>query len=142
MDGGCDGGVLLALDFLLGLNFWTVDVKCAFLQSSRILPGDKKHPRRTIVRPPLEHPDRASGLYWVVAAALYGQKTAPRRWRRTIGNFLIGVKFVQCIFDDCVYYRFFDDVLCIVLVYVDDILCLSTDKVAQQVISAIADRFT
>jgi len=119
--------VLLALAFILGLSFYTIDVRTAFLQSAKDgeLPGDDTRKRRKIVRPPRQHPDREKGLLWLVSSALYGLRGAPRRWRRTIGRCVVGLGFRQCMYDDCVYVQIISGSLCIVLLYVDDVFCLA-----------------
>jgi len=81
------------------------------------------------------------GLLWIVAAALYGQRTAPRRWRITLGRALVAMGFMQCIYDDCVYIKMFGAVLCIVVTYVDDLLIMSEPGIVEMVDAELQKRF-
>ncbi len=135
--------LLVALSFILGLSMYTLDVRTAFLQSEKegALPSDRTRTKRRIVRPPRQHPDRNRGLLWVVSSALYGLRGAPRRWRETIGRFLASIGFQQCFFDDCVYVKIVEGSICILVIYVDDILCLAAATVALKVLAEIKRRF-
>ena len=59
--------------------------------------------------------------------SLYGLRTSPRSWNRTLDKTLRGMHFTATISDPCLYYRWRKGVLTIILVYVDDILIASID---------------
>jgi hypothetical protein len=58
---------------------------------------------------------------------LYGLKQASRLWYLDISNFTISeMSFIKSNFDDCIFYRQFDDHYAIIILYVNDILVAST----------------
>jgi hypothetical protein len=57
---------------------------------------------------------------------LYGLKQAPTNFNQLIDEFIIGLGFVKCVLDNCLYVLSFSDVSKIVIaLYVDDILIVS-----------------
>ena len=54
--------------------------------------------------------------------SLYGLKQAGREWNKVVNDILINMKFKRCQSDGCVYYRKRGNVICIIALYVDDML--------------------
>jgi hypothetical protein len=58
--------------------------------------------------------------------SLYGLKQAPANFNHLIDEFIIGLGFVKCVLDNCMYLMSFSNVSKVVIaLYVDDILILS-----------------
>ena len=60
--------------------------------------------------------------------ALYGLKQAPRCWNKELSSFLMECKFRRCITDPCIFVKHSDEGVCIIGVYVDDMLVMGDDK--------------
>lgn len=54
--------------------------------------------------------------------SLYGLKQAARTWYDKLRNCLMELGFKCSVSDNCLFYRFVNDMLTLILVYVDDIL--------------------
>ena len=65
--------------------------------------------------------------------AIYGLKQAPKCWNSSLDGYLKSLKFQQSSSDSCIYTHVSDDILCIIVVYVDDIIiaCNSLDYLAE-----------
>jgi hypothetical protein len=74
---------------------------------------------------------------------LYGLKQASRLWYSDISNFTISeMSFIKSNFDDCIFYRRFDDHYAIIILYVDDILVASTSvSTVEDVMGRYVNRF-
>ena len=64
---------------------------------------------------------------WKLRKSLYGLKQSGRNWNKTLHDFLTDLSFTQSLSDPCVYTIKHDDVLCIVLIWVDDLIIASND---------------
>ncbi len=105
-------------------NNWDVlhmDVKTAFLNA----PVDEKiyvqQPQGFVVR-------GKEGWVLELLKSLYGLRQAPRNWNKAITDFLLSLGFVQSKADSCLFYHYDDSgKICLVSVYVDDILLTGDD---------------
>jgi hypothetical protein len=59
--------------------------------------------------------------------SLYGLKQSPRCWNKECGSFLQSIGFSKSGSDEALYIRHDSQVLCVVLVYVDDLLLCSAE---------------
>ena len=59
---------------------------------------------------------------------LYGMKQAPRVWYGRIDGFLMSLGFTKSKSDSNLYYKVEDDVIMILLLYVDDLFLTGEDK--------------
>lgn len=59
--------------------------------------------------------------------SLYGLKQASRQWNKELKRFLKGLNYIQCVMDTSVFYKQQGKKICIVLVYVDDLLITGDD---------------
>ncbi len=60
--------------------------------------------------------------------SLYGLKQAPRQWYKRFDTFMVGQGYTRSHYDNCVYYRQFEERSFIyLLLYVDDMLIASRD---------------
>ncbi|MDV3193945.1 MAG: reverse transcriptase domain-containing protein, partial [Sweet potato little leaf phytoplasma] len=61
--------------------------------------------------------------------SLYGLKQSPRQWNKRFDTFILAEGFSKSPYDSCVYRKYVSkDVFILVLLYVDDILIASADK--------------
>ena len=60
--------------------------------------------------------------------AMYGLKQDPRDWYGRIDSFITSLGFTKIKFDPNLYFKVMDDVLVILLLYVDDVFLISNEK--------------
>ena len=65
---------------------------------------------------------RCRGPYLRLKKSLYGLKQAPRNWYRLLRDFLIRQGFTNLLSETCLFVKYVDGDMIIVLVFVDDIL--------------------
>ena len=65
--------------------------------------------------------------------AIYGLKQAPKCWNVSLDKYLKSLNFVQSSSDSCIYTRMSDGILCIIALYVDDIIvaCQSLELLSE-----------
>lgn len=115
---------------------WQIDISQAFLQTdvADYKPGDK----RTFLRIPKYVPGHGSGTVWQVIRSVYGLRSAPRDWQKTLGKALRAIGFVPHSLDDSVYH---DRKGNCVLLYVDDLVVVADPQVAKSLLDAVRSRF-
>ena len=74
--------------------------------------------------------------------AIYGLKQAPKCWNSSLDSYLKQLNFHQSDSDPCIYICITDNVLCIIAVYVDDIIiaCKSLDLL-RKIKSSLSSRY-
>lgn len=100
---------------LVATHNWSIqqiDVNNAFLNGELI--GDIYMPQGFV---DYEHPDYVCKLH----KSLYGLKQTPRAWYNKLKSYLFELGFKRSALDLSLFHRKLNDVLLIVLVYVDDI---------------------
>jgi hypothetical protein len=105
--------ILLAVSSYYGLVVHQMDVDTAFLNA------DLKE--EIYILPPegITVPEGCNCLR--LKKALYGLKQSPREWYDNLSCFLVSIGFSKLHADNCIYIKYKDDSICIVLIYVDDI---------------------
>jgi hypothetical protein len=75
------------------------------------------------MRAPEGHSSYRKG-YWKLNKALYGLKQSGREWNEKLNKELLQMKFKRLISEPCIYIKQDNNgkIVCILLVYVDDIL--------------------
>jgi transposase InsO family protein len=113
--------VFLSLAAFLDYEIHQVDIVAAYLQ------GDLDE--EIFMDVPKEIKDFINeGKFWRLKKALYGLKQAGRQWKKRLHEVLTKLKFVRTAADDCLYvFRNNDQILLIVLVYVDDMAVAGPD---------------
>lgn len=93
----------------------------------------------------MEIPDGVScenGKVCKLNKSLYGLKQAPRCWNIKFTNFLKTYGFIQCQSDSCVFVGYFNKEKVILILYVDDGLIFSSNKMLlQSVIKTLKSTF-
>ena len=74
--------------------------------------------------PDEEMPD---GYCFRLRKALYGLRSSPRNWNKHIDKYIKSLNFKPCVLDTCLYYRWHEWKLTLMLLYVDDIIIASQD---------------
>ena len=75
--------------------------------------------------------------------ALYGLRQSAKLWNDLFSNFILSLNFIRHPLDPCVFIHKNNNILCLILVHVDDSLILCNDSVfATTVITAMRNRFT
>jgi len=75
------------------------------------------------MKPPEGHQD-FNRKFWKINKAIYGLKQSGREWKKEINKFLIKIEFRRMVSEPCIYVKNDKNknVLCIVDIYVDNIL--------------------
>ena len=60
--------------------------------------------------------------------ALYGLKQAPLKWNEKFTSFIIGLGYVQCQADPCVFFKYKSNSITIILLHVDDVPIATNDS--------------
>lgn len=68
-------------------------------------------------------------LFCRLNKSIYGLKQSPKCWNESLHNFLVKIGFEASLSDSCLYYKYENDSLVFIAVYVDDILLCSKDPV-------------
>ena len=111
--------ILLALTGVRNLQMRQIDIKTAFLYS-------KRH-KLTYLELPQGHPDKHyKNNVWVSKSSIYGLRDSPRNWNKCLHRVLVKYGLKSFELEPCLYKG--NDLW--VLIYVDDILYLSTSSTA------------
>ena len=107
--------MVLSLATSKGWDIHQLDVETAFLNST----VDEE----IYVRQPEGYHIGGSNMVLKLNKSLYGLKQAPANWNKMLKEFMVSSGLKQSKFDECLYtYRDKDGKLCVVTVYVDDII--------------------
>lgn len=83
------------------------------------------------------------GKVFKINGALYGLKQAPLIWNNKIDQTLKGLGFKSCSREPCLYWKREDGILVLVVLYVDDMLVMSSNlQLVDQTKKAIGDQYT
>jgi hypothetical protein len=81
-------------------------------------------------------------LVYKLNKALYGLKQSGRMWNKMLDDFLTENGFVRNTVDHCIYVKEYNGEVCVVLVWVDDMLIASSsEKLLSEVKQKLGDRF-
>ena len=127
--------IVLAISAKLQLNVQQMDVETAFLNALlaeevyiRIPDGVTVAPGCNCIR---------------LNKVLYGLKQSPREWYDNINNFLQSLNFKRLQSEHCLYIYSNNDEICLISLYVDDLIIAGTDtSVTTQVKECIKRRYS
>jgi len=115
-------------------NIYQLDIKAAYLNARldipiyvNIPPGDINHEKG----------------FWRLNKALYGLRQSGRQWFETISKFIINQNFTQLKSDPCIFKKNYrnNKVICIIGVYVDDMIICGIASEIQKIINKIKSNF-
>ena len=96
-----------------------IDVNTAFLYADLMKPMYMEGPPGFPCQP---------GFCLKVIKALYECRTAPREWYKTLRIFILTLGFTQTLLDPCLFFKWVEENLCLILIYVDDILIFANSR--------------
>jgi len=126
--------ILTAISTQLNFNIKQIDINSAYLNAE--LEED------IYLEIPKGHPDHGK-LFWKLKKALYGLKQAGKAWNDKINNELIKINFKRLKTEPCIYIKMSKEghILCILAIYVDDILIAGKDNEIEIVKHQIKKKF-
>lgn len=127
---------MLTIGLRLGHSAFQIDISQAFLQTEES-DDDPTRPR-TYLRPP-KNCGAPEGVVWQVMKSIYGLRSAPLAWQKTLTRFLEEQNFVVSSYDDTVFMNEKTGVKC--FVYVDDVFCLGPNKECIKFLTLLRKRF-
>ena len=116
--------LLLALAFIFNMSVHQLDVSNAFLYAD--IEGDVyMHPTPDFDLPP--------GYCMKLEKSLYGLRSSPRSWWKTLDGFIKSLHFKACILEPCLYHMIYKGERMYLTIYVDDIiiLCRNVDYIKE-----------
>ena len=105
--------LLLALAFMFNMCIHQLDVSNAFLYAD--IEGD------VFMDPPPDF-DLPPGHCLRLLKSLYGLRTSPRSWWKTLNKFIKSLHFIPCVLEPCLYHTMYKGELVLLTIYVDDII--------------------
>jgi hypothetical protein len=128
--------LLLSLAVKQKFKISQYDISNAFLQGSM----DPDHDDVFVIVPPgTGHPD---GTIMKLYKGLYGLKQSPRLWNKELVNALLNAKYIQSELDKSIFYKVINGKLLIIIVFVDDLFCLSeTSNLVDDFLYTVLSKF-
>lgn len=114
--------MVFALAAELKMHLHQMDVCTAYLNSDLTDVVYMKQPQKF---ESAEHPDHVLKLH----KAIYGLKQSGREWNFKLDEVLRRIGFMPCLNDPCLYKLNYKGMLCIIAVYVDDLIIGCKDKI-------------
>ena len=114
----------------------SVDIKTAFLQSDERSPDD---PIIGIIPPPEANMD--PDCIWILKKSMYGLRSAPKSWFKSLVNELKALQFKQCVHDPAIFTLIIDGTFHGALSTTVDDLLYCGDEVFHNRFSQIKSRF-
>ena len=128
--------LVLAIAALKDLDLMQIDIKTAFLNGDLTEEIFMEQPEGFVV---------AGKEDWLcrLVKRIYGLKQAARCWFIKFNQAIITLGFVQCLHDQCVYYRFTKNgEYTIIIIYVDDgLICSNVSGVFIEIVNHLKKQF-
>ena len=121
---------------------YQIDISTAFLQTA---PEDDESRTKTFIRVPrgVEEVNKnvptQKNHVWEVLKSIYGLRSAPKSWQRTLGTWLNSQGLTECPYDPSTYTDHSTGL--VVLTYVDDLLIFGPPKLCEQFLDKLRKRF-
>ncbi|KAL0431935.1 UNVERIFIED_CONTAM: Retrovirus-related Pol polyprotein from transposon TNT 1-94 [Sesamum radiatum] len=110
--------IILALVAHYDWEFKQMDVKTAFLHGDLDEQIYMSQPYGFIDKTQHDH-------VCLLKKSLYGLKQSPRQWNKTFDSFMQSLRFSKSSYDPCLYFKYDNDMLVFLVLYVDDMLIAS-----------------
>ena len=126
--------IIIAISVQRNFKIFQLDINAAYLNADLC--------EDIYMRSPEGYPV-SDKIYWKLNKALYGLKQAGRQWNEKLNNTLLNMKFRRLLSEPCVYVKENEqkDIVCILAVYVDDILLSGNDEEVIYVKNQIKSNF-
>jgi len=107
--------IIITISVQMNFKIFQLDINAAYLNANL---------SENIYMKPPEGYSTSNNIYWKLEKALYGLKQTGRQWNEKLNNTLITMKFRRPVSEPCVYVKENElkEIVCIIAVYVDDIL--------------------
>ena len=112
---------MLALVALLDIKLEQLDIRKTFLHGDLDDDISMKKPKGFVQH----HKGR---LVCKLNKSLYGLKQSPRQLHKKFDSFMVIQGYTRSEYDHCLYFKRLNDILIILVLYVDDMLILSKSK--------------
>ena len=119
--------MLMVIALLLSLTVHHVDVKTAFLHA-------ELRPDEEYWMEPFPDEEAQPGWGYRLKKSIYGLRVAPRHWYTLLSSVLLSCGLKRSYLDTCLFWKWTDGRLTLVLIYVDDILIAGP---SEEVIAAV-----
>lgn len=123
--------ILLSIAVHFDMEIHQMDVKCAFLNG-------QLNEDIFMIQPEGFIKDKTKVCK--LQRSIYGLKQASRVWYERFNYFMMKINFKRCISDQCVYIKNENGIQCFVLLYVDDLLIMSSDQKKINVIKNLLNK--
>eukprot|EP00833_Pecoramyces_ruminatium_P015598 jgi/Orpsp1_1/1189630/evm.model.d7180000073350.1 len=126
--------IITALATYYKFNIYQLDIKAAYLNAELN--------EEIYMEIPEGSEDFGKG-YWRLRKAIYGLKQAGRMWNYKIDSVLLELGFYRCKSEPCVYVKkdIYNNIICLLAMYVDDIMIAGKDKVINKFKEEIKNKF-
>jgi len=114
--------IIVAITVQRNFKIMQIDINAAYLNA--------KLTEDIYIKPPERYNNGSNQGYWKLKKALYGLKQAGRQWNDELNNSLLDMNFRRLVSEPCIYIKENEakEIICIITVYVDDILIIGKDK--------------
>jgi hypothetical protein len=112
--------LLMAIAAELGLDVYGGDINTAYLNAWLAI--------LQYLRSINGYPCQVNGHMYVVLKALYGLHQSGREWNSELNQWFLDRGYQRSLTEPCLYFKFEDETIVYVLVYVDDILVATNDE--------------
>ena len=126
--------IIIAISVYLDFSIFQIDIKAAYLNADL--------DEELYMEIPEGSSDYGKG-YWKLEKAIYGLKQAGRMWNNKLNDILIKIGFERLQSEPCVYVKKnkHNKIICIIAVYVDDMLIAGKKKDVEIIKSEIKNQF-
>ena len=126
--------IIIAIAVQRNFKIVQIDINAAYLNAN--LNED------IFMKPPKGHPSYGNS-FWKLNKALYGLKQSGREWNNKLNDILLKIDFRRLTSEPCVYVKEngAKDIVCILAVYVDDILLIGKENEIKNVKKQINTNF-
>ncbi|KAE9310895.1 hypothetical protein PR003_g20157 [Phytophthora rubi] len=112
--------LLMAIAAELGLDVYGGDINTAYLNAWLDI--------RQYLRSINGYPCQVNGHMYVVLKALYGLHQSGREWNSELNQWFLDQGYQRSLTEPCLYFKFEEETIVYVLVYVDDIFVATNDE--------------
>lgn len=88
------------------------------------------------------HEPKRPGWGHKLLKSIYGYRKAPRNWYNMLADFIVSLGFTRCVLENCLFFKWIEDKIVVLLLYVDDLLIGASDlSIINDIKLSISKRF-